>query len=311
MEPFRYARPASRFLVAWMVAAACVQRVSEVSAAEIARVGEASITEVAVREMVARQGLSLYEEASVRKGLEEAVRFELMAAEARRLGLDRDVEVQRRVKEILVERLLQERSAELSPAVAVSEAEQRAYYEAHTSEFRRPTTVRGPVLTIHLRPGEEAAARDKAGAALRAWKAGEAVEQVLRHYAEDPSERVGGAAGSAFIEGQPSRRYPEAVAQAMFSLERRGELAAPVETPRAIYLVGLTERVNGGREPFERVQRDVQRILAQQRREAAYLAYGETLKAQFPVVVDENALRRMLEQLRAEVRPSVGPGGTP
>jgi hypothetical protein len=274
-------------------------------------VGEAVITTATLRETVARQGYNVYEEASVRKGLNDALRFELLAAEARRLGFDKDPEVQHRLKELLVERLLRAKAGELAADQAVPEAELLAYYESHTNEFRRPTVVRGPVLTVYLREGQEAAARQKAADALRAWKAGEPVESVLRKYADDPSERVGSAQGAAFIEGQPSRRYPEAVARAMFDLKLRGEVAAPVETTRALYLAGLTERQNGGRLPFEQVKRDIQRAIGQAQREQAQAAYCESLKKQFPVVVNEAELHRLMQQVRNDQRPPAGPAGTP
>lgn len=281
------------------------------SAAEVARVGSSIITADTVRETAARQGYHLYEEASLKKGLDDAIRFELLAAEAKRLGLDRDAELQRRIKELLVDRLLRNKAPELDADRTPTEAELRAYYEAHANDFRRPTVVRGPVLTIFLREGQEAAARQKAADALREWKAGEPVESVLRKYAEDPSERVGGAQGSAFIEGQASRRYPEAVAAAMFSLNSRGEVATPVETPRALYLVGLTERINGGPQSFEQVKRDIQRAMGQAQRAAAEAAYCDSLKKQFPVVVNEEELRKLRQQLQADTRPPVGPGSPP
>ena len=280
-------------------------------ATEVARVGETVITTETVRETMARQGYNLYDSASVNKALDDAVRFELLAAEAKRLGLDKDADLQRRIKELLVDRLLREKASLLQPEPAFAEAELRAYYESHTNDFRRPTVVRGSVLTIYLREGQEEAARQKAADALRAWKSGEAVATVLRKYSDDPSERVAGDAGSAFIEGQSSRRYPQVVADAMFGLQLRGQVAAPVETPRAIYLIGLAERINGAPEPFEKVKRDIQRLLGQQVREKAYAAYCESLKKQFPVSVNDEELKKIVQQLNADARPPVGPGGAP
>ena len=281
------------------------------AAAEVARVGDAVITADALRETMAHHGYNLYEETSVHKALDEAIRFELLASEARRLGMDRDPELQRRANEWLVDKLLRSRASEFNVAAPPSDNELLAYYETHTNDFRRPSVVRGPVLTIFLREGKEGEARQKAADALREWKSGQPVESVLRKYAEDPGERVGGLQGSSFVEGQTSRRYPQAVADAMLGLQLRGEVAAPVETLRALYLVGLAERINGGLQPFAQVKRDIQRTIGQTQRAQADAAYCESLKQKASVMVNEAELKQVIQQLNASTRPPVGPGSPP
>lgn len=281
------------------------------SAGEVARVGDAVITTDQLRQTIVRQGYNVYEEASVKKALEDAIRFELLAAEARRLGLDKDAELQRRIKELLVEKVVREKVDAARPDVKITEAELRAYYDSHTNEFRRPTVVSGPVLTIYLRADNQDESRRKAEDAVREWKAGEKAEAVLRKYSDDPSERIGGAQGSSFIEGQPNRRYPEEVSKAMFNLKLRGEVAGPIETPRAIYLASLAERRDGGRLPFEQVRRDIERLLGQQQRENAYADYCESLKKQFPVSVNEAELQKAVQPANSDARPPAGPPGTP
>lgn len=285
--------------------------VAPLQAAEVARVGDSVITTDQLRQTIVRQGYNAYDEASVKQALEDAIRFELLAAEARRLGLDKDPELQRRIKELLVEKLVREKVDAARLDVKFTEAELRSYYDSHTNEFRRPTVVSGPVLTIYLREDNQEAARKKAEDALREWKAGEKAEAVLRKYSDDPSERVGGAQGSSFIEGQPSRRYPEEVSKAMFTLKLRGEIAGPIETPRAIYLASLAERRDGGRLPFEQVRRDIERLLGQQQREKAYADYCESLKKQFPVSVNEAEWKKTVQPSTPNAGPPPGPAGTP
>ena len=45
----------------------------------------------------------------MKKGLDDAVRFELLAAEAGKLGLDKDPAIARQIKELLVQRLVAEK----------------------------------------------------------------------------------------------------------------------------------------------------------------------------------------------------------
>jgi peptidyl-prolyl cis-trans isomerase C len=298
------------FMVLLIVSFVC-SGVSPLHAAEVARVGDAVVTTDQLRQTIARQSYNIYEEASVKKALEDVIRFELLAAEARRVGLDKEPELQRRIKELLVEKLVREKVDTARVDVKFTEAELRAYYDSHTNNFRQPTVVRGPVLTIYLKPENQEEAHRKAADALRDWKAGETTEAVLRKYSDDSSERVGGAQGSSFVEGQASRRYPEEVTKVMFSLKLRGEVAGPIETSRAIYLVSLAERRDGARLPFEQVRRDIERLLGQHQREKAYTDYCESLKKQFPVSVNEAELKKAIGSTSGSARPPAAPVDPP
>jgi hypothetical protein len=272
----------------------------------VATVAGTPISPETVRQTLYRNGYNIFEEASARKATEDSVRFELLAAEAKRLGLEKDPEIARRIKEVLVERLVRDK-VDAAAAVDFPDADLRAYYDTHASEFRRPTLARGYVLTIYVHDGQEAEAQTKAKEALAALNSGEKPEAVVKKYTDDPSERTSGGLSNYFIEDQPGRRYPDEVAKAMLSLKRRGEIAGPVTTTRAIYLLSLAERRDGQPTPFEQAKAEVRKKLAREQRQKIYDAYCEGLKKQFPVAINEAEVKKLVETPRPGDGPPMGP----
>src|SRR5436190_20582399 len=67
---------------------------------EVARVGSEAISVEAVRQTIARNGYNIYEEASAQKALDDLVRFELLATEAKHLGLEKDPKIAEQVKQL-------------------------------------------------------------------------------------------------------------------------------------------------------------------------------------------------------------------
>ena len=99
--------------------------------------------------------------------LDSMVRFEVLAREAERLGLDRDPEVVEAQQKVMVQKLVQSRLQTGGPVI--TEAELTRYYEAHQGEFvslggeapRPLTEVRAQI--------ENKLQRDARARALEAW----------------------------------------------------------------------------------------------------------------------------------------------
>ena len=80
--------------------------------------------------------------------LEEMIDVELLAAEARRLGIDKEPDTQDAVRTILRDAILaQSREGMPSPA-AIPDAEIRAYYDAHLDRFTEPERRRVAAIVM-------------------------------------------------------------------------------------------------------------------------------------------------------------------
>lgn len=75
--------------------------------------------------------------------LNDMVRLELLADEAKRRGVDRSPQVKVRVSELVVEEMMNGLfGSESAEAAKVTDDEIRRYYDAHAAEFRSPAGVR-------------------------------------------------------------------------------------------------------------------------------------------------------------------------
>ena len=80
--------------------------------------------------------------------LDNLVRFEVLAKEAERRGLDKDPEVVRTMKQVMIQKLLKD-EFDKQRMEDISDAECKKYYDAHPEEFNKPEEVR-----VSVDPGQ-------------------------------------------------------------------------------------------------------------------------------------------------------------
>lgn len=122
---------------------------------------------------------------------------------------------------------------------AVTDAEIRSYFDAHTAEFDRPGTARLSVVRIPrvIAAADSAATRERI-LRLRAEIAGGAkFEDVARR---ESADSVSGADGGSLGRGGRGRFVPE-FERAAYAL-RPGEMSGPVLTPFGYHLIRVDER---------------------------------------------------------------------
>ena len=83
-----------------------------------------------------------------RQLLDEIIKAELLAIEAKRRGLDQKPEVKERVRQILREDVMRQKRTEVTAPADIPESEVRAYYDKKREEFRDPEPVSYTHLTL-------------------------------------------------------------------------------------------------------------------------------------------------------------------
>ena len=159
--------------------------------------------------------------------------------------------------------------------------------------------------------GNEAEAQSKAAMALQELKASLKPEAVVRSYSDDPSEKLNGGMSNFFIDGETSRRYPQAVADAMLALKTRGDTAGPIALPRALYVIKLAEHRDAQPMPYEQVKAEIYKRLKQEQRQKLLAEYCATLRNDFPVTVDEAQLQAAFPKPTSQSSPPPRPTDTP
>ncbi len=218
--------------------------------------------------------------------LDTAVRFEVLAQEAERLGLDRDPEVISAQRKVMVQKLVQQRMQAASPPI--TEGELTRYYEAHRAEYQQPKRLRLQALEFDAPAG--APERAQVGARARqALQSGQPFEAVAAAFSEAraAADEPGLQTGEALSE-----RYGPAAAAALLMLSK-SEVSEVLETPAGLVIARVLEVQEAGPKPMQLVRAQIENTLQRARRAQAFEAWVASLKDGAAVSIDERALEAL------------------
>ena len=97
--------------------------------------------------------------------LDNLVRFEVLAKEAQRRGLDKDAEVVRTMKQVMIQKLLKD-EFDKQRVEDITDDECKKYYDAHPEQYNKPEEVR--VSSILVKDAATAQEGDERSRASRA-----------------------------------------------------------------------------------------------------------------------------------------------
>lgn len=259
----------------------------------VALVGEQALTAADIKRELERLSPDLQRsyraELGRREFVDALVDKRLLVAEARRRGLDRDAAIHDEVEQ-LEARLIVKALLNAETRGAATEAELRAYYEAHKEAFARPAGVRLVRATIEIVPGDGsgiAAARAELGRLAAAVRPGDTLA-VLSAPKPKPSK---GAAkfrvqvrDLGWVErGGTDDRGTE---EAGFALGNSGAVSPVYDMPGAVAVVQLAEKRAAAPQPFDAARSAVAGAFEPQRQRKAYQALVARLRKENPVSVD-------------------------
>jgi peptidyl-prolyl cis-trans isomerase C len=297
--------------------ASAVDPCADLSAQErdsvLARVGETSLTLCDFARRLAGQNPYLrarLNTAEARRSLVRAwVDGELLAAEARQRGLDREPSVRNAVLSQLARQVESEVRAGVAPAV-VSEADVERYYREHIAEYETPEQVRFAHVVLSSQADADRVLAEARRVATddAAWRA-----LVRRETRDDVTRETGGDVG--FVSREGSTQVPREVAEAAFRLREVGEvLAQVVSSPRGganhgpgFHVLRMVARRDALRRPLDDVRRAIRNRLFEERSDQAQTRAVrdllERLRRESPVQVDES----VLSQVRIDLPPEATP----
>src|SRR6188474_1764250 len=132
--------------------------------AVLAKVGDVTITLGEFQERLNRQSPYIrarYTSLEQKKEfLDSLIRFEVLAKEAARRGLDKDPEVVRTMKQVMIQRLMRDEFDAKITAESISDADMRAYYDANLADYVKPEEVRASAIVVKNRAQAERVANE-------------------------------------------------------------------------------------------------------------------------------------------------------
>jgi parvulin-like peptidyl-prolyl isomerase len=272
----------------------------------IGRVGDDYVSEAGfVEEMKRRGGMmpGQYHDVAQRRALLDDMLYQrALARAATEEGIADRPEVQRARDQILVGQYLQQKLRAEQEKITVSDADVRAYHEAHAAQFELPARRRVAIIRIPVAPEAEAAAwqhaEERAAEALKKARSLDITVPhfgaVAREYSEDQASRYRGGVIGWIADGQRERyRHDPAVLDAAYALDSAGAYAAPVRGRDGVYLVRLVELQPKRSRAFDELASGIRQLLVRERQEKAGTAFRSELLKRYGAEVREQALAQL------------------
>lgn len=239
--------------------------------------------------------------------LENLVKFELLAGEARRQGLDKDPEVIKVQKQVMIQKLLRQRFEQLK-AEDVSDAEVKAYFDGHQDEFNRPPEVRASLILV-----PDLATANKVLADPRSKGIENAgFRDLVGQYSIDAETKERGG-DLRFFEDH-NRELPPEIVEAAFKLVNIGDVSGPVKTSRGYAVLKLTGQRRALIRALSEVDGQIRAKLFRERRQRLMDDYEQSLRKKAHVTIHEPRLQEVHLDLSGsvgapdELRPQKGTG---
>lgn len=271
-----------RFAVLFLIACTtpkpneCVAIVAP-SGRVVARVGTLALTTELLRSRMEGGRERYADPKELRAFVDNQIRFELLANEALKQGLDRDPEVQDAAKRAMVQKLIERR---LENPAGIDDAAVQREYERTISDYRQPE--RAQVSLFKTKSAADATA------VWRALSGGLVDPQALaelrkKHTGEEPNRDL---ELKYWSEDELKDAHGAELAKAVFAVQHMGDVGRV-----GLYVFKLT----GRRAAFSRSLADVtpglKQKLARQERNAIFDSYVDGLRNSTEVTFDESALK--------------------
>lgn len=224
-----------------------------------------------------------------REFLTNLIRFEVLALEAKRRGLDKDPDAVRAMKQVMIQKLLKDRFEKSAPPEAITDDELRAHYEKNRASFDKPEEVRVAAIVL-----DDPAAAEKVAARARseAGRSNAGYHQLVKERSVDEETRARG--GDLRYFSRANREIPAPVIEAAFALEEIGDVSGAVADGQGrFYILKKTGYRPAVTTPFDKVKMQIRNRLYREQRQAAQRQLIEDLRAKATVEVLEDNLRKV------------------
>lgn len=235
-----------------------------------------------------------------RELLNEMINVELLAAEAKRRGLDKEPETEDAVRTILRDAMLAESRSDLPAPAEIPAEEVRAYFEANADKFSEPERRRVAAIVMSDKKDVQKVLKDAqkatTGAAWGDLFAKNSITAPKGKNAGNPAELAGdlGVVGPISDAKGGNPRVPEPVRAAAFALGAVGAIGPEViESEGKHFIVRLNGITPPHRRSLAESERSIRVLLLQERMLKKERDLEADLRKKYPVQIDDQALAKV------------------
>ncbi len=248
-----------------------------------------------------------------REFLDSMVRFEVLAKEAFRRGIDKDAEVIRTMKQVMIQKLMRDELDQKITADSITDAEMKTYYDANVAEYVKPDEVRASAIVVKNRAQAERVALEARG---EAGKTNKGFRDLVAKYSQDEATKLRGG-DLRYFDGAATE-LPAPVVRAALALSSTGDVSSAVDAGNGtFYVLKQTGRRRAMAKSFEDAKPQIRNKLFRDKRLAAQKDFVDAARAQVQVSVDDAMLAKVRIDTSkavdvghgADLMPPMDPGG--
>jgi peptidyl-prolyl cis-trans isomerase C len=221
--------------------------------------------------------------------LDSLVRFEVLAKEAYRRGLDKDPEVVRTMKQVMIQKLMRDEFDSTITADSVPEADMQAYYKANEAEYVKPEEVRASAIILKNKAQADRVALEARG---EAGKTNKGFRDLVMKYSQDEDTKLRG--GDLRYFDASTKELPAPVVKAAFDLIQTGDVSQTVNAGNGtFYVLKQTGRRKAMTKSYEDAKPQIRNKLFRESRVKAQKDFVDNLKAKAKVEINEANLAKV------------------
>lgn len=237
----------------------------------------------------------------------------LLAAKARKLGLDQTPDFQRTLErtkdDLLAREFLNKEGEALQAKLKLSDADVKAFYDAHLDKFKQPelVSVRHILVAVKRDPKDKEGLSDAEAkqhiAKLQAdLKKGQKFEDLAKQFSDDPGSKDN---GGLYKDVDPSSWDPAFAKAAM--TQPIGKVGAPVKSQYGYHLIKVEGRKPARQIPFEEAKAEAQQLAERDRQGEVWDQLMDGLKKEIPFELAKPAPSDAAKPAPAEAKPAAEP----
>jgi peptidyl-prolyl cis-trans isomerase C len=221
--------------------------------------------------------------------LDSLVRFEVLAKEAYKRGLDKDPEVVRTMKQVMIQKLMRDEFDAKVTADSVPDAEMKAYYDANLAEYVKPEEVRASAIIVKNKAQADRIALEARG---EAGKTNKGFRDLVMKYSADEDTKLRG--GDLRYFDATTKDLPAPVVKAAFGLVNTGDVSQAVDAGGGqFYVLKQTGRRKAMTKSFEDAKPQIRNKLFRESRVKAQKDFVDNLKAKAKIEINEGNLAKV------------------
>ena len=221
--------------------------------------------------------------------LDSLVRFEVLAEEAQRRGLDKDPEVVRTMKQVMIQKLMRDEFDTKLTADTVPDADIKTYYDANLAEYVKPEEVRVSAIILKNRAQADRVALEARG---DGGKTNKGFRDLVMKYSSDEETKLRG--GDLRYFDAATKELPASVVKGAFGLINTGDVSTAIDAGNGTwYVLKQTGRRKAMTKSFDDAKGAIRNKLFRDRRMQAQKDFVDNLKNAAKIEINEPNLAKV------------------